>query len=646
MLTVSVSVFAIANATDHEKQGWHRLEPKRRAGHAAPGGPWKPRLAVILGGTGEAARDPFSPACEKYAYKPPSDTRTLARLKQECARFLAAGIRKGVAANDQWDVQALLGWARRTLQVCSDADDPLACATKLDTVPGPAPRPKSQAPPAVPPVPKDEVPKPSPTRDAGAGGAIFAVVLVAGLIILILAFLSKAGPVVASTNSPDRCPRCGSPYFHQEPDHGDLWICDGPGCGLKFEAGRKGTATQESVQGGEKPTEETRDDLARLKVEQIRLLVNEAVRAGYIFVFEPEGTMLSTAEGYNRAGVAVLGAMVLNLGQPTFNLYCENQRRAIGWLQSRTNPIQVEARELRAKRRGNDPSVRSMLEDVEREFVAPLVAEHVKNGGQAPSVDEVEATCAMLLAKILWDAKLGNPDQAAALRMLGARLGTGASDAVSKKLFESGDRERQKREKFEELEEDGEEEFVNSQKATWLVSRGNHFGNEGMLDEALEDFEEALQLKSDHIPAHVSRALVYATRGEIDRAQKLLEETPDEMKLYGDVVARKQEVLNSMEMKTMLNSLGLRWVGIADEKGEFSVILISGGERRVEVFKELRAITGLSRKGVNDLLGGVPEPVKEGTTRAKAEEVKKRLEEAGATVKIKERRRPDRGETR
>jgi len=131
--------------------------------------------------------------------------------------------------------------------------------------------------------------------------------------------------------------------------------------------------------------------------------------------------MLSTAEGYNIAGVAVLGAMILNLGQPTFNAYCENQRRAIGWLQSKTNPIQAEARDLRAKRR-NDPSVRSMFEDVEREFMAPLVAEHVKNGGQAPSAEQVEATCAMLLAKILWDAKLGNPALAAALRMLGASL--------------------------------------------------------------------------------------------------------------------------------------------------------------------------------------------------------------------------------
>lgn len=158
------------------------------------------------------------------------------------------------------------------------------------------------------------------------------------------------------------------------------------------------------------------------RVEQIRFLVNEAVRAGYIF--EQDRTMVGSAEGYNRAGIAVLGAMILNLGQPTFNTYCENQQRAIGWLQSKTNPIQAEARELRAKRRGNHPSVRSMFDDVEREFVGPLVDEHAKNGGQAPGAEELEATCAMLLAKILWDLKLGNPDLAAVLRMLGPSLGT------------------------------------------------------------------------------------------------------------------------------------------------------------------------------------------------------------------------------
>lgn len=98
-------------------------------------------------------------------------------------------------------------------------------------------------------------------------------------------------------------------------------------------------------------------------MEQIRSLVNEAVRAGYLF--EQDGTMLSTGEGYNRAGVAVLGAMVLNIGQGTFNTYCKNQLRAIGWVQSKTNPVQARARELRAKRRSHDASVRSMFEDVE-----------------------------------------------------------------------------------------------------------------------------------------------------------------------------------------------------------------------------------------------------------------------------------------
>ena len=67
-----------------------------------------------------------------------------------------------------------------------------------------------------------------------------------------------------------------------------------------------------------------------------------------------------------------------------------------------------------------------------------------------------------------------------------------------------------------------------------------------MLDEALKDFEEALQLQADHLPAHFSRAIVYGKRGENDKAQKLLEEMPDEMKINGDVVARKDEILKSM----------------------------------------------------------------------------------------------------
>ena len=75
--------------------------------------------------------------------------------------------------------------------------------------------------------------------------------------------------------------------------------------------------------------------------------------------------------------------------------------------------------------------------------------------------------------------------------------------------------------------------------------------------------------------------------------------------------------------------------GIADDKKEFSVILVSVGERRAEVFAALRVIAGLNREVLNDLLDGTPKPIKEGITKAKAEEIKKRLEEAGATVQIK-----------
>ena len=117
-------------------------------------------LAVIPGGTGEAARDPFSPAClEHGGGKSPSVTRTAWRSYQECARFLAGAIKKGVAANDRWDVQALLEWAR-ALQVCSKTDDPLLCAAKLDRVAALTPLEAAR------PAPAPQVPRPQ----SGSGG--------------------------------------------------------------------------------------------------------------------------------------------------------------------------------------------------------------------------------------------------------------------------------------------------------------------------------------------------------------------------------------------------------------------------------------------------------------------------------------------
>ena len=75
--------------------------------------------------------------------------------------------------------------------------------------------------------------------------------------------------------------------------------------------------------------------------------------------------------------------------------------------------------------------------------------------------------------------------------------------------------------------------------------------------------------------------------------------------------------------------------GAAEEKDEFDVILASAGDKKINVIKEVRAITGLGLKEAKDLVEGAPKPVKEGVAKAEAEELKKKLEEAGATVELK-----------
>ncbi len=73
----------------------------------------------------------------------------------------------------------------------------------------------------------------------------------------------------------------------------------------------------------------------------------------------------------------------------------------------------------------------------------------------------------------------------------------------------------------------------------------------------------------------------------------------------------------------------------AEEKTEFTVVLGSIGEKKIQVIKEVRAITGLGLKEAKDLVDGAPKPVKEGISKSEAEEIKKKLEEAGATVELK-----------
>ena len=73
----------------------------------------------------------------------------------------------------------------------------------------------------------------------------------------------------------------------------------------------------------------------------------------------------------------------------------------------------------------------------------------------------------------------------------------------------------------------------------------------------------------------------------------------------------------------------------AEEKTEFNVVLTDAGANKIGVIKEVRAITGLGLKEAKDLVEGAPKPVKEGANKAEAEEIKKKLEAAGAKVELK-----------
>lgn len=72
-----------------------------------------------------------------------------------------------------------------------------------------------------------------------------------------------------------------------------------------------------------------------------------------------------------------------------------------------------------------------------------------------------------------------------------------------------------------------------------------------------------------------------------------------------------------------------------EEKDEFDIILAGAGDKKINVIKEVRAITGLGLKEAKDLVEGAPQPVKEGVGKEEADEIKGKLEEAGASVEVK-----------
>lgn len=73
----------------------------------------------------------------------------------------------------------------------------------------------------------------------------------------------------------------------------------------------------------------------------------------------------------------------------------------------------------------------------------------------------------------------------------------------------------------------------------------------------------------------------------------------------------------------------------AEEQTEFTVVLADAGDKKINVIKEVRAITGLGLKEAKDLVEGAPKPVKEGVSKDEAAKIKKQLEEAGAKVDVK-----------
>ena len=72
-----------------------------------------------------------------------------------------------------------------------------------------------------------------------------------------------------------------------------------------------------------------------------------------------------------------------------------------------------------------------------------------------------------------------------------------------------------------------------------------------------------------------------------------------------------------------------------EEKDAFDVVLVGVGDKKIQVIKEVRSITGLGLKEAKDLVEGAPSPIKEGVEKDEAEELKKKLEDAGATVEVK-----------
>ena len=102
-----------------------------------------------------------------------------------------------------------------------------------------------------------------------------------------------------------------------------------------------------------------------------------------------------------------------------------------------------------------------------------------------------------------------------------------------------------------------------------------------------------------------------------------------------DLVKALEEEFGVSAAPVAVAAVGGAAAPAAEEKTEFDVILANFGAKKLDVIKVVREITGLGLKDAKDLVEGAPKPVKEGATKEEAEEIKKKLEEAGASVELK-----------
>jgi len=96
-----------------------------------------------------------------------------------------------------------------------------------------------------------------------------------------------------------------------------------------------------------------------------------------------------------------------------------------------------------------------------------------------------------------------------------------------------------------------------------------------------------------------------------------------------------EERFGVTSMPQVVAGAGAGGGGEAEEKDSFSVILQSAGDQKIQVIKAVKEITGLGLKEAKDLVDGAPKPIKEGVKKEEAEEIKKKIEEAGGVVEIK-----------